>query len=123
MYFNETPIDDEMTVLDLLACGWGDATDREISLWPHAPPHVAVTHLRDFGQCPVDRILITPDAARRLKENGCVIGEPRWGYREEHVLRITKAGEARLWANEAKKTAQHGFTSLRWIRAWRSNRA
>jgi hypothetical protein len=118
-FLNTTPIDDDLTVLDLLARCYGDRTSRMISLWPHSPPHVEVVHLRNFGDLPCDRVLITEGVARRLKVDGYVIEKPEWGRRERHELLITVTGERRLYESEAKRSAPHGFNALRWIREWR----
>jgi hypothetical protein len=95
-YENDIPVNDELTVLDLLYSRWGDCTTRHISLWPHAPPHVEIGHHRDFGDSDYRRFLVTERVVEKLRNDDLICGVPRWGYTERRELRISDAGSRLL---------------------------
>jgi hypothetical protein len=114
-YENDIPIDDELTVLDLLNRRWGDSTDRFISLWPHAPLHVEIGHHRDFSS-DYNRFLVTERVVQSLRDQKFVSGKPEWGYTDWHEQRINARGEARLREAYAPlEPIVWGFSAERWL--------
>ncbi len=95
-YENDIPVDDELTVLDLLYSRWGDQTTRHISLWPHAPPHVEIGYHHDFADSRYRRFLVTDRVVQSLRQTGRVSGKPQWGRCEEREQHINGDGIALL---------------------------
>lgn len=115
-YENDIEIDDELTVLDLLNKRWGDHTERHISLWPHAPPHVIIEHWHDFSDSHFNRFLITERVVQSLRDQHFVSGKPEWGYTDWHEQRINNRGEARLReAYAPHEPVVWGFSAERWL--------
>jgi hypothetical protein len=121
-YENDIPIDDELTVLCLLHCRWGDRTERHISLWPHAPPHVIIEHCHDRSDSDFKQFLVTDRVVQSLRDQKLVRGKPEWGYTDHHEQRISKRGEARLHeAYAVHEPIVWGFSAEHWLerRRWK----
>lgn len=103
------PIDDPMTVLDLLVQSWGDNTVRQIERWPHFPTHVHVEHCSDFSY------LITDEVADQLLAHGWAAGVPKWGYTEMRELRATEFGERVLWERRSRLDGIKFPRATRWF--------
>jgi hypothetical protein len=124
LYENDEPIDDELVVLDLMSPGWNDGTTRSISLWPHAPSHVAIDHFsggydRHSG---TTRFLITERVHKSLLADRYIAGTPQWGYTCMRELRITPRGEEKYW-NRWKELKDAGSEMPRascWLRRRRT---
>lgn len=97
LFHTTAPIDDEMTVLDLLTERWGDNTYRLLERWPHERPHVHIEHCRDFGEHAHDRFEVTPGVVERLLALRHIKGTPHWGYTEMRELKTSEFGAKALW--------------------------
>lgn len=100
-FANKTPIDDDMTVLDLLCRSWQDSTDRVIKTWKGQEPYVEIGvyssgYTREEWTCGY-YFLITPGVIARLIASRYVNGKMEWGYTDMHQLRISEAGERVYW--------------------------
>ena len=119
---NEVPIDDAMTVLDLLSPRWGDDTYRRVHL-PYVrpgspnymPAYMEIRHCHDFGDDDVHRFRITERAARELLDERLVSGEKHWGYTDMRELSINESGVTRLYAAREKAGLPLDFRSEEWI--------
>lgn len=97
-FAREHPIDDAMTVLDLLVRRWGDDTHRRL----HARvsrlrsckdgPRVSVAHCRDFGDDTIYDFYVTDRVVQELRSLGWVSGEPKWGYTDENTMHASDSG-------------------------------
>ncbi len=119
---NDTPIDDAMTVLDLLCARWGDNTVRRIHLPRvregrrfYVEPYLEIRHCRDFGDGDVHRIRVTERSARELREGRLVTGQPHWGHTDMHELSISDAGVRRIWDVRTSAGLPMEFRSEEWI--------
>jgi hypothetical protein len=122
-YFeNAQPVDDAMTVLDLLCPMWGDDTVRRVHL-PRArkgfrfyhEPYLEICHVHDFGDDDVHTFRVTTRAAHELLDAKLVCGKKEWGYTDMHELKITDSGIHRLYAMRDRVGLPLDFRADEWI--------
>ncbi len=89
-YVNKVPIDDDLTVLDLL---YGSRGFKDNALIHTKKETYVVLDENDRATY----FLVAPDTADYLKAHMLVVGTPHWGYTDEKHLRISPSGEARLY--------------------------
>jgi hypothetical protein len=101
---NDEPIDDLMTVLDLLVERYGEhRTSREIDRrFKEDGPYVQVGHHSDFSVDRFYRFRITDRVCDALVSSGLAKGKPEWGYTDMKRLRASDYGKSILWEKRGK---------------------
>lgn len=97
-YLNDEPIDDDMTVLDLMVPSVYGGTRSELHRWRGREVTVEITHYTNGGDYhSTNRVLVTKSVVERLEKACLIEGKPRWGGRETLILVVSEGGEHVLW--------------------------
>lgn len=96
---NTEPIDDDMTVLDLMVRSIYGGTRSELYCRRDRQPVVDIACYTNGGDYhSTDRVLVTRGVVERLEAARLLEGKPYWGGRETWILVASDAGEHTLWS-------------------------
>jgi hypothetical protein len=125
-----SPIDCDLTVLDLLYREWGERRlDRRLltprryqKRGPYVELAVYASGYTGEEWTSSDEIEVTEGVVERLRAQHYVQGTPEWGYTNNHELRITDAGkiriiEARKALGERVVSPNRELRAADWIKA------
>jgi len=124
-FVTSAPIDDVLTVLDLLYVSFFESKiDSTLETYEDAP--FVKRAIYDSGytrECFTrsDDYEVTPRVVAELRSRGLIQGTPHWGYTDNNESRISERGKDVLAG--AWKATGHTFPDLRahwWIRSWRA---
>lgn len=116
----DEPIDDPLTVLDLL-CGpyWERMTTREV-LRAHRrrdnESYIRIGHHHDFTDSTYYDFRVTERVIDHLLAGGYLQGKPQWGYTDMNELTASDAGKSRIRELREELKVDEKFRSEYWFR-------
>lgn len=119
---NETPLDNELGVLELLVRLSEGRHSRFSIIHTNytdnpAKPYIEVTSASDgcSGGYSEEKeyYLLTPDVVQQLKQDHYISGVPHRGYTSERELKITTLGEEFYWAEKKRQREEEELRKQR----------